>query len=104
MVTTLTPVTAPAPNAEEFALERLADQMGLSTDQVIEALEAEGIAVKGAEETVDHVATENGLTPVEVHAAIRKHLPESQGAGHGPGRGYGRGRGQGRGMGQGVGE
>lgn len=94
------PITTPAPHAEEFTLERLAGQMGLSAEQVLEALEAEGIAVTGPGEMVDHVATENGLTPAEVHAAIRKHIPEAQGAGHGPGRG----RGQGRGIGRGVGE
>jgi len=97
------PVTSPAPHAEEFTLERLAGQMGLTTDQVIEALQAEGIQVEGPEATVDQVATENGMTPAEVHAAIRKHIPEARGAGHGPGRGGGQGKGQGRGMGRGMG-
>jgi len=97
------PVTAPAPHAEEFTLERLASQMGLSPDQVIEALGNEGIVVAGPEATVNHVATENGMTPAEVHAAIRKHIPEARGAGHGQGRGGGQGKGQGRGMGRGMG-
>ncbi|MEN6493055.1 MAG: DUF4405 domain-containing protein [Thermoguttaceae bacterium] len=98
------PTTAPAPHAEELTLDRLASQMGLSTERVLEALGTEGIAATGPGVTVSRVATENGLTPAEIHAAIKKHFPEAQEAGHGPGRGYGRGRGQGRGMGRGVGE
>jgi len=98
------PVTAPAPHAEEFTLERLANQLGLSTDQVIEALDHEKIVVEGQEASLAQVAAQNGMTPAEVHAAIRKHFPKARDAGHGPGRGYGRGRGQGRGTGQGIGD
>jgi hypothetical protein len=98
------PVTAPAPHAEEFTLERLANQMGLSADQVIEALGNEMIVVERPEATVAQVATQNGMTPAEVHAAIRKHFPEARDAGHGPGHGTGQGRGLGRGMGRGTGQ
>lgn len=99
------PVSAPVPHAEEFTVERLASQMGLTAGQVIEALATEGIIVERAGMTVAQAAAASGLTPAEFHAAIRKRFPETRDAVQRPSRGggQGKGRGMGRGMGQGAG-
>lgn len=99
------PISAPMPHAEELTLEQLAVNMGLSLEQVLQALRQEGIAVGDPSLTVAQVAAQSGQSPSQVHAAIAKHFPQPKGAGpgkgKGPGKGLGRGQGgQGRGFGR----
>jgi hypothetical protein len=90
---------APSPHAEELSLERFVDNMGLPVADVVKALKADGIEVKDQAATLGRIAEENGTTPSNVYAAIKKHSPQMdhQGKGEGMGRGMGRGKGQGQG-------
>lgn len=98
------PVTAPMPHAEELNLGQLAAKMGLSVEQVSDALKQEGIVVENDTTTIAQLAEKNRLTPSDVYAAVKKHFPEAQqpgqGRGEGKGGGLGPGKGQGRGMGK----
>jgi hypothetical protein len=90
---------APAPHAEEFTFGRLARSIGLSVEEVIESLRAEGFDVAEPSMTVREVAEQQGVAPSDVFAAITKHHPEAgkrRGGGQGRGRGGGRGRELGR--------
>jgi hypothetical protein len=93
--------TGPAPHAEEFTLERFASSVGLTFDDVAEALKKEGIEVEDRTATVGAVAEKNGLVPSQILSAVTKHFPEAANAvpaGRGMGRGMGRlAGGQGRG-------
>ncbi len=103
--------SAPSPHAEELALGQYAANLGLTADDVLEALREAGIAVADPGATVGQVAEANGLTPAEVHAAVAQRFPEAMPARQGPGKGPGEGRrkgpamggGAGRGPGQGLG-
>ena len=88
---------APAPHAEEFSLERLAQSVGLSVEEVLDSLESEGFAVKEPSMSVRQVAAKYGVAPSDIFAAITKHHPEVEkrrGGGQGRGRGGGRGAGR----------
>ena len=107
---------APAPHAEELTLEQVAGNLGLSVNDVIDALREKGVVVEDGTATLGQVAEKNGLTPSDVYAAIGQHFPEAhqrgQGFGQGSrengdgkgdqgkGRGMGPGKGKGRGMGR----
>lgn len=90
-------------------VQDLSEQMRLTADQVIGALEAEGIAVPDSDATLGRIAEANQLTPEQVRAAITKQFPEAdqavdcEGRGLGGGGGRGLGGGGGRGLGGGGG-
>ena len=69
---------APAPHAEEFSLNHLAKTIGLSTDEVMSALEKEGFSPDSRFVSVREVGEQRGAAPSEVYAAIIKHHPVSQ--------------------------
>ena len=93
----------PAPHAEEFTLDRFASSVGLSVDDVLDALKKEGIEVEDGAATVGEVAEENGLVPRQVFSAVTKHFPEAAAVAQHGGMGRGMGRGMGGGMGRGMG-
>lgn len=66
----------PAPHAEEFSLERLAAAIGLSVEEVLNSLEAEGFDVEAPTLSVREVARKHGVAPSDVFAAITKYHPE----------------------------
>ncbi|MDY0167890.1 MAG: DUF4405 domain-containing protein, partial [Thermoguttaceae bacterium] len=90
-------------------VQDLSEQMHLAADQVIGALEAEGIAVPDSNATLGRIAEANQLTPEEVREAIARRFPEAdrpaeqEGSGLGGGAGRGLGGGGGRGLGGGGG-
>lgn len=96
----------PAPHAEEQPLGRFARNMGLIPEDVVVALQKDGLELDDPHITVAELAERNHMTPAEIFAAIDKHFPEAASQtspGAGPGRGFGQGRGQGSGTGQGSG-
>ncbi len=100
----------PMPHAEEFRLRRFAATIGLSLDQVKEALSKEGYVIQSDYVTVSQLAEAHGGVPSDILAAVQKHFPTAgskppgcQGRGSGGGRGMGRGMGQGMGRGMGGG-
>ena len=90
---------APTPHAEEFSIARLAEEIGMPLDQVMQRLKDAGVAVDDASVKVNDLAAAHGLTPSRLFAIVQ---PESRGmiGGNGHGRGAGMG-GQGRGAGMG---
>jgi len=84
--------TGPAPHAEEFTLERFALSVGLTVDDVAQALTKEGIEVEDKAATIGAVAEKNGLVPSQILSAVTKHFPEAANAV--PARGMGRGMGR----------
>lgn len=109
---------APTPHAEELTLEQVAGDLGLSVNDVVNALRTQGIVVEDKTTTLGQVAEKNGRTPSDVYAAVRKQFSEASPRAQrfGPGsrgnadgkvdqetrRGMGPGTGQGRGMGRRV--
>ncbi|MBN1590070.1 MAG: DUF4405 domain-containing protein [Pirellulales bacterium] len=65
----------PAPHAEEFKLRRFASTIGLSLDEVKEALRKEGYVIQSDFVTVGQLAEEHGGVPSDVLAAVQKHFP-----------------------------
>ncbi|MBN2021454.1 MAG: DUF4405 domain-containing protein [Pirellulales bacterium] len=81
----------PAPHAEEFKLPRFASMIGLSIDELKDALQKEGYVVPSDFVTVGELARQHGDVPSDILAAVQKHFPT---AGSKP---YGcQGKGQGR--------
>jgi hypothetical protein len=91
---------APTPHAEELSLSTFADNLGLSANDLVKALQAEGIVVADAKASIAQIAEANSITPADLHAVIRKRFPETveAGKGDGKGRGMGQGKGKGRGL------
>jgi len=83
---------APTPHAEEFDLNRLAQAIGLSTNQIVDTLRQEGFVVEDRSMTVREISEKYGVAPSDLYAAITKHHPNLR-------RGGRRGGGQ-RGSGQ----
>ncbi|MFP4500694.1 MAG: DUF4405 domain-containing protein [Candidatus Hydrogenedentota bacterium] len=83
---------APKPNTEEFSIKRLANEVDMPLDQVIERLEEAGIPVEDPSITVKELGKAHGLAPSQLFAIVQ---PEYRGGGGG-GRGMG-GGGQGGG-------
>ncbi|MFW6171707.1 MAG: DUF4405 domain-containing protein [Planctomycetota bacterium] len=90
----------PAPAA---TLREVSREMHLSSEQMLAALEAQGLEVPGIEATLREVAERNDLSPEEVRALVQEQFPDtSAGAGRGAGGpGGGRGDDGGRGLGGG---
>ena len=89
----------PAPHAEDFTIQRLADTIGVSHDNVILALREEGFVIGDPQMTITALAEQKGIAPSEVYAAITVHYPaigERRYVGQGSGRGLGRGLRQGQ--------
>ncbi len=89
-------------------IQGLSEQMGLSTEQILQALEAEGISLPAPDATLHQIAEANNLRPADIRAAIRHRFPDAtdvvqDGPGQGGGRGMGSGQGRGMGSGQGRG-
>ena len=53
--------TGPAPHAEELTVQRFARSVGLSVDDVVDALGKEGLAVENTSTTIGALAKQNGL-------------------------------------------
>jgi len=96
---------APTLHAEDLSLNRFAENMELSVNDVVKTLKNEGVVVDDASETIGQIAKANNMTSADLYAVIKKHFPESdqRGRGQGKSRGMGQGQGRGRGMGQGRG-
>ncbi|NLE39111.1 MAG: DUF4405 domain-containing protein [Pirellulaceae bacterium] len=104
---------SPFPHADEASLTRFADTVGLPVDDLIETLKQEGFTSAAPDVTVGQIASDKGVAPSELFAALREHYPEidqpqrghgmGRGQGQGMGRGQGGGRGEGRGRGEGMG-
>ncbi len=102
---------APVPHAEGFSLARLADEINVPADQIVEGLKTAGVTVADPSMSVQAIADENGMTPDELFSLAApdyrgRQLPNgafgAAGAGkrHGGGMGLGAGRGRGSGRGQ----
>jgi hypothetical protein len=91
---------APTPHAEELTLNQFADNLGLSADDLMKALQQEQVVVADSSATIAQIAQANSITPADVYAAIKKRFPERDKGGRreGKGRGMGQGKGQGRGV------
>jgi hypothetical protein len=74
-------------HAEGASVEQFARMVGLETEQVAEALQAEGVAVASPEQTLEALAEKNDTTPQALYEAVLKHHPE---AARRPGQGRGR--------------
>lgn len=103
-----TSAAAPVPHAEEFTLASLAQATGLTTTDIVTALQEDGIAVEGESTTIADLAERNGMVPSQIYAAVTKRFPDAAarlptGGGGGRGMGGGRGRGGGHGGGGGRG-
>lgn len=89
-------------------IQGLSEQMGLSTEQVLQAMEAEGIRLPHPNATLRQIADANNLRSADIRAAIMRRFPDAtdvveDGPGQGGGRGMGSGQGRGTGGGQGRG-
>jgi hypothetical protein len=96
---------APVPHGEQMTLARFSTYVGLTPEQISNALAAEGFNVSDSSLTVRQIAEQKQMTPSALFDAVRKHYPDMVisggfGGGLGVGRGMGRGRG-GQGGGQG---
>ena len=91
----------PASHTVDPTVQELSHQMHLAVDQVIAALEAEGIAVPCEGATLGELAEASRQTPDEIRAAIRRQLPGAGQEARHDGRGRGLGGGGGRGGGGG---
>ncbi|MBN2217015.1 MAG: DUF4405 domain-containing protein [Pirellulales bacterium] len=65
----------PAPHAEEFRLRRFANTIGLSLDDLKDALRKEGYVVESDFMTVRQLAEQRNGVPSDVLAAVQKHFP-----------------------------
>ncbi len=103
------PRPTPVAPAADPTVRQLSEQMHVAADEIIGALEAEGIAASDSNATLGGIAEANQRTPEEVRAAITKQFPAAdhatgcEGRGDGGGRGRGLGGGGGRGLGGGGG-
>jgi hypothetical protein len=91
---------SPAPHAEEFTLARLAQTAGLTTDEVVTALQEEGLVVEDQSTTIASLAERNEIVPSQIYAVITKRFPDAavvMPAGRGGGQGTRGGRGMGGG-------
>jgi len=88
---------APVPHAESLSLDDFAGYIRLSPEDVMAALRQEGFVLEGSDITLLELAEQKGVSPSDVHTAIKKHFPESGPPDEGRGGGQGRrGDGQGR--------
>ncbi len=97
-----------ATHPKQLSLRALAQQMLVSAEEVVQALETEGYVVSDPDATVGVVAELNAADTAEVLAAIERQFPGAHyrlepGGGHGRGGGGGGGGRGGGGMGQGRG-
>jgi len=80
---------APVPHSEELSLNEFAEEVNLNAQEMIKALEGEGITTNNAQVTLKELASQKGMAPSELYAVIKKHFPAT---GVVPGRGRGLGR------------
>lgn len=85
---------APTPHAEDFSLKRLADEIGLPPETMIERLENAEIEVEDLSVIVGDLARTHNMAPSELFAIIEPDYRAMKGRGQGGGRGMGRGTGQ----------
>ena len=93
-------------HTEELDLQEIARQVGVTRDEIVESLRANGLKVEDENATVDQIARQNGLLPQAVTEAVYlqfgKTVHTSTGRPEGARR-IGRGTGEGRGAGEGRG-
>jgi hypothetical protein len=96
-------------HTEELDLQEIARQVGVTRDEIVEALRANGLQLADENATVDQIARQNGILPQAVTEAVylqfgktvHTHTGRGEGArGTGGGAGEGRGAGGGRGLGR----
>ena len=77
---------APIPHAELMTLENFIQNLGLSSEKVINNLESYGIKIESTDETLKSIASRYNMSPRELYRIIQPRR------GGGRGIGYGRGR------------
>ena len=83
--------SAPVPHAEGFSLMRLANEINVPVEQIVERLSDGGIEVEDPSMTVKTVAEEHDVTPSELFSIAAPNYQGRRG-GLGQGRGLGRGK------------
>ena len=79
----------PAPHAEEWTLDQLSRRLAVPTEDLCQALAAEGFGQPTAQHTLAQIASEAGRKPYQVFEAIRRRFPQADQALQ-PGMGKGR--------------
>ncbi len=67
----------PVAYAEKFPLDEFAETIGLEVDEMVSALEQEGLEVDDPTMTVEDFALGHGVKPPDVLAAIQRHYPQA---------------------------
>lgn len=80
----------PIPHAELLSLRELAGEVGAELETMLARLKARGIAVESPESVVRDVASEHGLTPVQVYNIAVGESGRRKSGQSGAGRGLGR--------------
>ena len=94
------------PDISTMSPQQIAKQFNLSADNIVAALDKEGVKVKNPADNLNEIAKQNEKKVGDITPIVQKLLPQRRGEGGGPGggRGEGEGRGEGRGPGGGRGE
>jgi len=92
---------APVPHAELMTLDKVIENFGLSSEEVLNNLENYGIKTVNTDETLKSIAEKNNLSPYELFQIIQPHGGTGYGQGRGLGQGLGNGLGKGLGRGKG---
>lgn len=79
----------PAPHAEEWTLDQIADRLAVPLQSLIQALDAEGFGQPAGHSSLAQIAAQAGQAPYQVFQAICRHFPQAQQALQ-PGMGKGR--------------
>lgn len=87
-------VPAPTPHAEEFSLKRLADEIDMPHENMLERLKKANIDVDDLSVKVGDLARTHSMAPSELFAIIKPDYRATKGRGQGGGRNPGRGAGQ----------
>ncbi len=67
----------PAPHAEEWTLDYIAERLAVPTEQLIQALETQGVVQPTAHQTLAQIASAAGQAPYQVFEAIRRRFPQA---------------------------
>lgn len=69
--------TGPTPHAEELSIERFANSLELTYDELAAVLARDGLRSVGPVITIAELARENRLAPVDVYDIVTKHYPSA---------------------------